>query len=273
MERVCVLVRAIVLSEWAVLAFLCFLHDSLEGMPFFTNCPDSQLLARREEPIGERGMLFRLSAGLVFLIRSVGVAEILEGTAFDATDAEQLLTFAEVMDWSGRPDLVHRRFQLWFRRNRRCTMPVPSGFEAEVGPTDGAAPLGLADAADAVDAVDAVAAGDASMLPTDDGVSPARGAVTDAAKSVAGSQCRSATGPLAWVQSRATRRRGLLTSGVTEENLPGPCDFRPPLESPAYQRGDRYRRRSPIRFDADSSRAATVGPVFLGAPPRGGRVH
>ena len=96
------LVRAILLSEWAVTAFLCFLRASLEGMPFFTKCPDPRLLARRDEPIGERGMLFRLSAGLIAFIRSVGVAEILEGTAFDATDAEQLLTFPEGMDWSGR---------------------------------------------------------------------------------------------------------------------------------------------------------------------------
>ena len=98
--------RAIVLSEWAVLAFLCFLRAVLEGMTFFTNCPNSQLLARRDEPIGERGMLFCLSAGLIALVHTVGVAEILEGTAFDETDAEQLLTFAEGMDWSGRPDFV-----------------------------------------------------------------------------------------------------------------------------------------------------------------------
>ena len=152
-------------------------------MPFFTKCPDSQLLARSYKPIGERGMLFRLSSGLIALIRSVGVAEILEGTAFDATDAEQLLTFAEAMDWSGRPDFVR------FSWNRRCTLPMPSGVEAEVGATDGAAALDLADAADAVDAVDAgdtVAVGDASMLSTDDGVVLARGAATDAAKGVAG---------------------------------------------------------------------------------------
>ena len=97
-------------------------------------------------------MLFRLSAGLVDLIRSVDVAEILEGTAFDATDAEQLLTFAEGMDWSGRPDFV------WFTWNWRCTRPMPSGIEAEVGATDGAAALNLADAADAFDAVDTVGA-------------------------------------------------------------------------------------------------------------------
>ena len=113
------------------------------------------------------------------MICSVRVAEILEGTAFDAKDAEQLLTFAEGMDWSGRPDFV------WFSWNRQCTLTMPSGVEAEVGATDGAAALDLADAADAVEAVYAVAVGDASMLPTDDGVVPARGAATDAARSVA----------------------------------------------------------------------------------------
>ena len=100
------LVRAIVLSEWAVLAFLCFLRAGLQGMPFFTKCPDSRLLVRRDEPIGERGRLFRLSAGTIAFICSVSVAEIVEGTAFDAAGAEQLLPFAEGMDWSGRPDFV-----------------------------------------------------------------------------------------------------------------------------------------------------------------------
>ena len=79
------LVRATVLSEWA---FLCFLRAVREVMPFFTKFPDSRLLTRRDEPIGERLILFRLSVGLFDLIRSVGVAEILEGTAFDAMDAE-----------------------------------------------------------------------------------------------------------------------------------------------------------------------------------------
>lgn len=84
-ERTRVFVHEIVLSEWAVLAFLCFLHAAFDGMPFFTKCPDSRLLARRVESVRERGVLFRLSSGLVDLIRSVGVAEILEGTEFDAT--------------------------------------------------------------------------------------------------------------------------------------------------------------------------------------------
>ena len=85
---------------------MCFLRAALEGMPFFTKCLDPRLLARRDKPIGERGMLFRFSAGLIGLICSVSVAAILEGTAFNTTDAEQLLTFAEGMDRSGRPDFV-----------------------------------------------------------------------------------------------------------------------------------------------------------------------
>lgn len=82
------------LSKWTVLALLGFLRATDEGLPFFTNCPDPRLLARRNEPIAERGVLFRLSAGPVALIRSVGVAEILEGTAFDGEYENQLLTFA-----------------------------------------------------------------------------------------------------------------------------------------------------------------------------------
>ena len=73
-ERTRVMVRAIILSKWAALAFLCFLHAAREGMPFFTKCPDLRLLTRRDELIGERGVLFRLSAGLIDLIRLVSVA-------------------------------------------------------------------------------------------------------------------------------------------------------------------------------------------------------
>ena len=96
----------IVLSEWAVLDFLCFLHAAREGMPFFSNRSDSPLVWSRDEPASERGVLFSLSAGLIDLICSVGVAEIPKGTAFDATYAEQLLAFPEGMDWSCRPYLV-----------------------------------------------------------------------------------------------------------------------------------------------------------------------
>ena len=65
------LVRAIFLCEWAVLALLCFLRAAHKGLPFFTKCPAPRLQARRDEPVGEGGVLFRLSAGLVALIRSV----------------------------------------------------------------------------------------------------------------------------------------------------------------------------------------------------------
>ena len=82
------LVHAIVLSNWAVLALLCFLRAAPEVLTFFTKCPDPQILARRDEPIGERGILFRLSAGLPALICSVGVAGILEGTAFEAESTQ-----------------------------------------------------------------------------------------------------------------------------------------------------------------------------------------
>ena len=68
------LVRAIILFEWTVLALLCFLRAAHEVLPFFTKCPDRRLLARRDEPVGERGVLFRISAGLVALIHSDGVA-------------------------------------------------------------------------------------------------------------------------------------------------------------------------------------------------------
>lgn len=96
-------------------------------MYFFTNCPDSRPVAKRNEPIGELVMLFRHSAGLFDSIYSVRVAEILEGTAFDAGYAEQLLNFAAGIDWSGRPDL------LWFCWNQRGTLPMPSRVETETG--------------------------------------------------------------------------------------------------------------------------------------------
>ena len=57
------LVRSILLSEWAVLALLCFPRAAHEGLRFFTKCSDPWLLAKRGESVGERGMLFRLSAG------------------------------------------------------------------------------------------------------------------------------------------------------------------------------------------------------------------
>lgn len=100
-----------------------------EGMPFFTKFPDSRLLARSDEPVGERGVLFCLSARLIDLIRTVVVAEIVEGTAFDATYAKQLLTFVEGMDLSGRPDF------LWFSWNQLCTLPMPSWVKTRSAPS------------------------------------------------------------------------------------------------------------------------------------------
>ena len=230
-------------------------------MPFFTKCQDLLLLARRDEPIGEHGMLFRLSAGLIDLIRSVGVLEIPEGTAFDVKYAEQLLTFAEGMDWGGRPDFV------WFSWNQRCTLPMPSGVETEVGSTAGFAAPDLADATDAVDAVDAIAASDASMLPTDDGIAPARGAATDAARCVAGAPMpvRGGSARVGAIQSDSPK--GAVYERGDLREPPVTRDFGPHLESPAHQRCDQYRRPSLIRSDADSTRIAAVRPVFPGALP------
>ena len=154
---------------------------------------------------------------------------------------------------------------------------MPSGVEAEVGATDGAAALDLADAADAVDAidaVDAVAVGDESMFPPEDGIAPARGAATEAARSVAGvtAPTRGWSARVGSIQSNSPKggcsRAGRLKRAARCRGV-----FGPHLKSPAHQRGDRYRRRSPIRSDVDPSRAATVRPVFPGTPPRGGRVH
>ena len=92
---------------------------------------------------------------------------------------------------------------------------MPSGVEAEVGATDGSAALDLADAADAVDAVDAVAVGDASMFPTDDGTAPARGAATDAARSVAGVTAPTRGGSARVGSIQSDSPKGLLTSGAT----------------------------------------------------------
>ena len=128
-QRTRSLVHSIMLSEWAVLALLCFLRAAREGLPFFTKCHDPRLAARNGEPIGERGVLFRLSAGLIALIRSVGVAAILDGTAYHAEHAEQLLSFSETLDWAGRPDFV------WFSWDRGCTLEMPPwvGASADVG--------------------------------------------------------------------------------------------------------------------------------------------
>ena len=93
------LIDAILLSGWAVLGLLCFLHAARDGLPFFTRCPDPRLASRNGNEPGERGSLFRLSPGLLQRIRTVGVAAILEGTTFDPAGAEAILDFSERLDW------------------------------------------------------------------------------------------------------------------------------------------------------------------------------
>ena len=94
------LIDAVLLSEWAVLALLCFLHAARDGLPFFTRCPDPRLTSRNGNESDERGSLFRLSLGLLQLIRTVGVAAILEDTTFDPAGVEAILDFSERLDWS-----------------------------------------------------------------------------------------------------------------------------------------------------------------------------
>ena len=79
---------------------------------------------------------------------------------------------------------------------------MPSGVEAEIGATCGAAALDLADAADAVNAV-AVA----SMLLTDEGVATARGDATHVAESVAGvtAPVRSGSARVGSIQSDSSK--------------------------------------------------------------------
>ena len=146
---------------WAVLALLCFLRATYEGLTFFTKCPDPRLLDMRDEPLCERSVLFRLSAGLVALIRSVGVAGILEGTEFDAEYAEQLLTLAVGFDCTGRTDFV------CYSWNQRRTLPMPSDMDDEAGAVDGNAALGVAEADDAY------------AMPADDGAAQPREVAAD----------------------------------------------------------------------------------------------
>ena len=105
---------------------------------------------------------------------------------------------------------------------------------AEVGATDGAGALDLADAADAVDALDEVAAGDASMLPTDDGVAPARGTATDAAKNVAGftAPVRSRSARVGSIQSDSPR--GVAHERGDLREPPGAVGFSAPTSSPPH---------------------------------------
>ena len=59
---------AILLSAWAVLALLRFLHAARDGFQFFTRCPDPRLASRSENERGERGSLFQLSSSILHLI-------------------------------------------------------------------------------------------------------------------------------------------------------------------------------------------------------------
>ena len=167
----------------------------------------------RNEPASERGVLFRLSAGVVDSVRSVGVAEIYEVTAFDATYAEQWLAFAVGIDWSSRPYIS------WFSWKQRCSLHVPSGVEAETGAIDGAAAPDLTDAMDAVAAVDAIAAVDASTFPAAIGVVPSRGAATDAVRSVA---------ETAVPVHGGSARVGLIQSDSPKGGAQERCDLREP---------------------------------------------
>ena len=56
-------IDAILLSEWAVLALLCFLHAARDGLPFLTKCLGPRLASRNGNEPGERGSLFQLSRG------------------------------------------------------------------------------------------------------------------------------------------------------------------------------------------------------------------
>lgn len=98
------LIRAIALSEWAALALLCFLGAARDGLPFVTRSPDARLAARRGHQ--EQGVLFRLSPGLISLIRSVGIAPIVEGSEFHAGHTEELLAYAETRRWRDDAEFI-----------------------------------------------------------------------------------------------------------------------------------------------------------------------
>ena len=113
---------------------------------------------------------------------------------------------------------------------------MPSGVEAEIGATDGAAALDLddtADAVDTVDAVDAVTVGYESMFLTEDGIAPARGAATDAA-SVVG-----VTAPTRGGSARVGSIQSDSLKGVAHERgdlrePPGAVGFSAPTSSPPH---------------------------------------
>ena len=115
------LIDAILHSEWAVLALLCFLHAARDGLLFFTKCPDPRLASRIANEPGVRGTLIRFSLTLLGLIRLAGVAAILEGTSFDLVGAEALLDFSERLDWS----LPERGEFVWYSWSRGSSLRMP----------------------------------------------------------------------------------------------------------------------------------------------------
>lgn len=167
------------------------------------------------------------------LLRSVGVAEILEGNAFDTTYADRLLAFAEGLDWSGRPDLT------WFIWSQRCTLPMPFGVEAETSVIEGDAAPAMGDAPEAVqvlDTVDLIASGNVNTVPADGGVALARSAATGAAKSVTGNAVPARGGSNRVGSIQSDTLRGVAQERCDLREPPLSRDFRP--ESPAHQRGD-----------------------------------
>lgn len=94
------LVNPIILSEWDVLALLLLLDAARDSLLFFTKSLDPRLAVRGREERGNRGLFFQLLPRLLQLIRSVGVATILEETSFDDPTAEALLDFSEELNWS-----------------------------------------------------------------------------------------------------------------------------------------------------------------------------
>ena len=135
------MINTILLSESAVLALLCFLHVARDSLPFSTKYPDPRLAHWNGNEPSERGSLFRLSPGLLQLIRSVGVAAIVEGTAVDPAGAEVLLDFSERLDWS----LPERGNFVWYGWSRGCSLRMLHSDGASAEADDWYEPLLQAD--------------------------------------------------------------------------------------------------------------------------------
>lgn len=88
---------------------LCFFRAFHSGHMFLTKCPDWLLTVRRQEPPGDRGVLFLLSLKLIGLIRSASVAAISEGTESDPAGFELLPQFMEELDWT-LPEPMNKDF-------------------------------------------------------------------------------------------------------------------------------------------------------------------